>query len=165
MRRIDVCVRSLPVKMRMPLMKCHLRPFAPYIGKLLFVDNETFTLKSHYCYMEAIEESGADIVCGGYQRVSETGKVLKTVRLTQDGWAKFVVVAPWAHLYRTAFLRNHGIGFLKTGIGEDMSYASSIVRSITVTGTEEITDRNAGKYSQPCKALWALNVVAIPVYG
>lgn len=24
--------------------------FAPYIGKLLFVDNETFTLTSYYCY-------------------------------------------------------------------------------------------------------------------
>lgn len=74
-------------------------------------------------YMAAMEESGADIVCGGYKRVHpETGRVLRTVRPGKDDWAKYVVVAPWAHLYRTEFLQEHGIRFLKTRIGEDIYF-------------------------------------------
>ena len=74
-------------------------------------------------YVEAMESSGADIVCGGYRRVSpETGKVSRTVRLNEDPWSRFVVTAPWAHLYRTSFLQEHKVRFLKTAIGEDIFF-------------------------------------------
>ena len=74
-------------------------------------------------YMKAAEETDADIVCGGYRRVDpETGKVLRTVSLCQDPWSKFVVVSPWAHLYRTAFLQENRIRFLTTPIGEDVYF-------------------------------------------
>ncbi len=74
-------------------------------------------------YINTIESSGANVVCGGYQRVSpDTGKVARTVCLNEDPWARFVVTAPWAHLYRTEFLQSYPVRFLKTAIGEDIYF-------------------------------------------
>lgn len=87
-------------------------------------------------YVRAIEETGADIVCGGYRRVDpERGKVIRIVQLNQEPWAKFVVVSPWAHLYRASFLQGNPIRFLKTPIGEDVYFtlmAYSYTEKITV---------------------------------
>lgn len=77
---------------------------------LTFMDQDDYAEDEYLeTYMAAMEKTGADIVCGGYRRVNpETGKVLRTVRPGEDDWAKYVVVAPWAHLYRTAFLKEIG---------------------------------------------------------
>ena len=74
-------------------------------------------------YAAAMRDENADIVCGGYERLNESGKCQRRVILGKDPWAKFVVVSPWAHLYRTAFLREHEIGYLPTGIGEDVYFS------------------------------------------
>lgn len=75
-------------------------------------------------YVEAMETSEADIVCGGYQRVDPvSGIVSRTVQLRPDPWSKFVVTAPWAHLYRTSFLKENPVRFLKTSIGEDIYFS------------------------------------------
>ena len=106
----------------------------PYIA---FMDQDD-ALDPDYLenYVRAIEETGADIVCGGYRRMDpESGKVLRVVRLNQDPWAKFVVVSPWAHLYRTSFLQENPVRFLKTPIGEDVYFtlmAYSHTEKITV---------------------------------
>ena len=92
-----------------------------YIG---FIDQDDF-IESNYLesYVQAMESSGADIVCGGYVRYdAENGKALRRVSLTDDPWGRFVVVSPWAHLYRTAFLKRHPVRYLKTAIGEDVYF-------------------------------------------
>ena len=74
-------------------------------------------------YRRAAEESGAEAVCGGYLRVApDGGRVLRRVCPGREPWAKFVVTAPWAHLYRTAMLKDYGIRFLRTGLGEDIYF-------------------------------------------
>lgn len=89
-----------------------------------FIDQDDYVFADYFeRFVEAAEKNHADIVCGGYQRVSEAGKVLRVVKLENHPWAKFVVVAPWAHIYRTSFLKEHNIGFLKTGIGEDVYFS------------------------------------------
>ena len=91
-------------------------------------------------YRRAAEETGAGAVCGGYLRVApDSGRVLRRVSPGREPWAKFVVTAPWAHLYRTALLKDHGIRFLKTGLGEDiyftlMAYAHAR-KAVTVPDT------------------------------
>lgn len=70
----------------------------------------------------SVRKDGADIVIGGFRRVTDEGKVTRTVALSPAEWSKFVVTAPWAHIYRTAFIRENNIQFLSTGIGEDIYF-------------------------------------------
>lgn len=90
---------------------------------ILFVDQDD-RLAPDYCekYIHLAEEKHADIVVGGYTRMSTDGKVQKKVNLPNGEWAKFIVMAPWAHIYRTSFLRENGICFLDYGIGEDVYF-------------------------------------------
>lgn len=105
----------------------------PYLS---FVDQDD-TLKEDYLenYVRAMEETQADIICGGYCRVHpQSGRVLREVRPGKDSWAKYVVVAPWAHLYRTSYLKEHGLFFLKTAIGEDIYFSLT-----AYAGTDRVT--------------------------
>lgn len=75
-------------------------------------------------YIQAIEAENADIVCGGYtHKYSSTKEITRVVKLKDTEWAKFVVVSPWAHLYRTAFLQSYPIRFLETKLGEDVYFS------------------------------------------
>ena len=91
---------------------------------LTFIDQDDEVTADYLAvYLQAIRESRADIICGGYLRVHpETNKVLRQVSPGNESWAKFVVTAPWAHLYRTDFLKQNDIRFLKTAIGEDLYF-------------------------------------------
>lgn len=93
----------------------------PYLA---FIDQDDYVAPDYLAaYVSAIERDGADVVCGGYRRYDVArGKAIRTVSLDDDPWAKFVVTAPWAHLYRTDFLKAHGIRFLTTAIGEDVYF-------------------------------------------
>lgn len=88
-----------------------------------FIDQDDYILPE-YCaaYMQAAETADADIVIGGFERITEEGKVTRTVRLKPAEWSKFIVTAPWAHIYRTEFIRENQIQFLTTGIGEDIYF-------------------------------------------
>ena len=100
-----------------------------------FVDQDDYLLPTYYEeYMQKVEETNAEIVVGGYQRISDDGKVSRVERLDDSEWAKMVVTAPWAHVYKTDFIREKGIEFLSTGLGEDIyfnmlaySYAEHVV--------------------------------------
>lgn len=96
-----------------------------------FIDQDDY-IEREYCrnYMEAAETDGWDIVVGGYERVSDKGKELKRVRLCGSRWDPFVVVAPWAHIYRREFLVGNDIKFLAAYIGEDV-YFNIIAYSYT----------------------------------
>ena len=92
---------------------------------ITFIDQDDYVATDYLeNYIRAIEESDADIVCGGYKRLDvEKRKCIRTVSLSKDPWSKFIVVAPWAHLYKSDFLKKHQIRFLKTGIGEDVYFS------------------------------------------
>lgn len=90
---------------------------------LTFVDQDDYLLPSYFEeYMKKVEETGAEIVVGGYQRISDEGKVSRVEKLDDSEWAKMVVTAPWAHVYKTDFIKEHKIEFLSTGLGEDIYY-------------------------------------------
>lgn len=88
-----------------------------------FIDQDDY-IEEDYCknYMDYVCNSDVDIVVGGYERVSETGESIRVVSLKGECWDPFMVVAPWAHLYRLSFLRDNNISFLSTYIGEDVYY-------------------------------------------
>lgn len=106
---------------------------------ITFIDQDD-RIAPDYCENYLREAADQDIVIGGYERVTYSGKVLKRVCLGQEVWEKFVVVAPWAHLYRTDYLRENHISFLSTGIGEDvyfnvLAYAGTDrIKNISNTG-------------------------------
>lgn len=86
-----------------------------------FVDQDD-QIAPDYCQVYLEHAGDADIVVGGYERITYEGRSLKKVVLQECPWARFVVVAPWAHIYRTEFLRKENITFLTTGIGEDVYF-------------------------------------------
>lgn len=92
---------------------------------IAFMDQDDTVSPDYFeTYVNAMDSSIADIVCGGYtHRFSSTEGKPRKIQLKNTDWAKFIVVAPWAHLYRTSFLKSHPIRFLDTKLGEDVFFS------------------------------------------
>lgn len=88
---------------------------------IAFVDQDDFLAGDYLEHYISLAE-GCDIVVGGYERVTDSGRIKRRVRLSGRPWDAFMVVAPWAHLYRREFLTENHIQFLTTGIGEDVYF-------------------------------------------
>ena len=67
-------------------------------------------------------QSNADAVFSGYTRMTYSGKVLFKEALNQTEWSKYVVMAPWAKLYRKQILLENQVKFFNYGIGEDVAF-------------------------------------------
>ena len=90
---------------------------------IVFIDNDDF-IDSDYLerFYNAIDQEQLDIVLGGYKRVNQEMKTLFKQDLTQSEWSKYIVVAPWARIYRTSFLIDNNIQFFDYPIGEDVVF-------------------------------------------
>ena len=90
---------------------------------IAFIDQDDY-LQPTYLeeYMQKVEGTGAEIVVGGYQRISDDGKVSRVEKLDETEWAKMVVTAPWAHVYKRDLLVDNKVEFLSTGLGEDIYF-------------------------------------------
>lgn len=88
---------------------------------IMFIDNDDYIDKT---YVETyIKNSDYDIVIGSYKRTDIEDKILFKYNLDENSdWSKYVVLAPWAKLYRRDFLINNNIEFLDYGIGEDVYF-------------------------------------------
>lgn len=90
---------------------------------ILFIDNDDY-IDSDYIqtHINQVLENDYDMVLSGYRRVTDE-KTQFSVTL-KDGypWTKFISIAPWARLYKTSFLKDNDIKFLKTPIGEDVYF-------------------------------------------
>ena len=118
---------------------------------LMFMDDDDRIPKGYVQeYVSAIEKSGADVVIGGYQRVTPEGQVLFSRRLIRSwrpsvkvqmdgqkqpddtgdtadriqepGWLAYINVAPWAKIYRRSFVEESGARFLEYPYGEDIYF-------------------------------------------
>lgn len=93
-----------------------------------FIDQDDYIskdyLKKYILSIQNNEKKGykPDILVGGYDRVVDNGKVIRHEVLKGKKWDKYVVVSPWAHLYRRQFLIDNNIYFLETKIGEDVFF-------------------------------------------
>ncbi len=80
-------------------------------------------------YVSAIGKTDADIIMGGYQRVTPEGRVLFTRRLVkkdfvpdEPGWLAYINISPWAKIYRRSFVEESGAKFLEYSYGEDIYF-------------------------------------------
>ncbi|MBE5936544.1 MAG: glycosyltransferase family 2 protein [Lachnospiraceae bacterium] len=122
--RPDWCEVSLVKQENMGVAKTRNKGIKCAAGEyVFFVDQDDF-LDINYCadYITEAEKTHSDIVVGGYERISDNGDVLRVVDLKDYAWSKFLVVAPWAHLYRRDFLKDNSIAFLPSKIGEDVYF-------------------------------------------
>lgn len=90
---------------------------------IMFIDNDDYIDKDYIeTFTKIAEEEDFDIVIGGYRRPNENGKVLRQMKLEDKEWAKFLVMAPWAKIYKKSYLINNNIEFLSVNIGEDVYF-------------------------------------------
>lgn len=97
--------------------ECIQRANSKYI---MFVDNDDYLDKDYIeTYVNAIEKEDYDIAVGGFRRPNENGKIVKTLKLQKEEWSKFMIMTPWAKIYKKQYLINNHIEFLETNLGED----------------------------------------------
>ena len=88
---------------------------------IMFIDNDDYIEKDYIESFIKIAEDN-DIVVGGYKRIDENNKEMYHQTLKNTEWSKYIVLAPWAKLYRRDFLINNNIQFLDYEIGEDVYF-------------------------------------------
>ena len=89
----------------------------------MFMDNDDF-VDSDYIetFYQAIHEKKLDLVIGGYKRVNQDNQIIFSQNIQQSEWSKYIIMAPWAKVYRTEFLKTNNLEFFDYGIGEDIIF-------------------------------------------
>lgn len=89
----------------------------------MFMDNDDF-VDSDYIetFYLAIHEKNLDLVIGGYKRVNQDNQIIFSQDIQQSEWSKYIIMAPWAKVYRTEFLKTNNLEFFDYGIGEDIIF-------------------------------------------
>ena len=87
---------------------------------IIFIDQDDWIdqdyLKTFY---DVIHEGNFDVVSGGYRRPDTEGNIRqKSLAGTQE-YSKYIIVAAWAKIHRTNFLKNNNISFFDNRFGED----------------------------------------------
>ena len=101
---------------------------------VMFMDDDDWVPNSYVEeYVEAADRMEADIVIGGYRRVSQSGVVLEKRRIARgelvvygDDWRRFILIAPWAKIYRRDFVVRAGAEFLDYPYGEDIYFQTML---------------------------------------
>ena len=89
---------------------------------ICFIDDDDFIDDDYIDTMFSnIDESGVDLVLGGYRRVSDSD-CLYTVKGVESEWYKYMVVAPWGRIYRKQLLLDENIRFLEPYGQEDVFF-------------------------------------------
>lgn len=90
---------------------------------VMFIDNDDYIDKDYIeTHLNTAEKGNYDIVLSGYKRPTETGKVIKKIKLKDEDWSKFMIFAPWAKIYKREYLIKNNIEFLSNNIGEDVYF-------------------------------------------
>ncbi|MGT2847152.1 glycosyltransferase family 2 protein [Streptococcus massiliensis] len=90
---------------------------------IMFIDNDDYIASDYVeTFFQAIETEQLDIVLGSYKRVDSQEKVLFQQSLKSNEWSKYIIVAPWAKIYRREFILEHKIQFFNYPIGEDVVF-------------------------------------------
>ena len=88
---------------------------------IAFIDNDDYIDKDYFeTLINKIEDN--DIVISGYRRPNSVGKIVKELKIIDNEWSKFLVVAPWAKLYKKSFIEKNKLEFLDNNIGEDVYF-------------------------------------------
>lgn len=92
------------------------------VGKYtIFIDQDDY-INTDYCsvFYNEIESSDCDVVSGGYIRPDASGKIRQISSPKSNlEFSKYIVVAAWAKIHRTSFLKDNKIQFFTNKFGED----------------------------------------------
>ena len=97
---------------------------------LMFIDNDDY-FDNHYIdtFVESIKKDDLDIVIGGYKRPDSNNKIIAKVELIDEEYSKFIIVAAWAKIYKTEYIKKNKFYFLNSNIGEDINFTIPAVLS------------------------------------
>lgn len=89
---------------------------------LFFIDDDDFIDKDYIqAFITAIEDTEADMVIGGYERIDvNNNKILFRRDATDHPWVKYMILSPWARIYRKEALIKNNLKFLDFNVGEDI---------------------------------------------
>lgn len=87
---------------------------------ITFIDNDDY-IDSDYLEKLYNNIQDNDIIISGYRRVNDK-KVLSSNKLKDTEWSKYIIIAPWAKIYKKEFLIVNKIEFLSNNIGEDVYF-------------------------------------------
>lgn len=91
---------------------------------IMFADNDDFIDKDYIqAHIDACKNGYYDVVISGYKRTNTRDEVINQVKLDPDAyWSRFMIIAPWAKLYRHSYLIDNQFKFLDSNIGEDIFF-------------------------------------------
>ena len=90
---------------------------------IMFIDNDDYIDKEYIeTFVEELEEQDYDVVIGGYRRPTEENKIIRKISLKNKEWSKFMILAPWAKIYKRKYLIENHLEFLNNNIGEDVYF-------------------------------------------
>lgn len=95
---------------------------------IMFIDNDDY-IDSDYVdtYVNEIINSKSDLVIGGYRRVNNKKKILFYKSPDNYPWTKYIIMAPWAKIFRKKVITLNHIEFLDYCIGEDVYFILSLL--------------------------------------
>lgn len=90
---------------------------------LFFIDCDDYIDEKYIeTFVKEIEEKEVDMVIGGYRRVRSDGALIFKRDAIDNPWTKYMMVAPWARVYRAESLKRNGLKFLESNIWEDVYF-------------------------------------------
>ena len=87
---------------------------------IAFIDNDDYVDRDYFKKILPLKKE--EIVISGYRRPDRDGKVKAEVKLEDEFWSRFVIVAPWAKIYQKDFIVKNNLKFLDNNIGEDVYF-------------------------------------------
>lgn len=102
---------------------------------VMFIDSDDFIEKEYIeTYVSQLEEADYDMVLGGYYRTNDEKK-LYSISLKNEKWSMYMIMGPYARLYKKSFLEVNRIRFEKVNIGEDIYFnlqANAIAKKVKI---------------------------------
>lgn len=90
---------------------------------IMFIDNDDFIDEDYIIkHINQVKEHDYDMVLSGYRRVTDKETQFQVILQPEYPWTRYISIAPWGRLYKTKYLKDNDIKFLKTPIGEDVYF-------------------------------------------
>jgi len=88
---------------------------------IIFVDSDDYVDPSYVVKLvEELDKNNAECVVSGFRRVSKTGEILYTRKISHQEWGKYSTILMCGRAFKVLSLRKNNIRFLENNIGEDV---------------------------------------------
>lgn len=89
----------------------------------MFIDQDDW-IDSDYVqtFYQAAKQDSLDVVIGGYRRPNSEGKIIKNYKPINTSFHRYMLIAAWAKIHKTSFLKENNITFFSNSYGEDFPF-------------------------------------------